>query len=244
MEIKKPFGGNLVASNPFAAREDQKQDDAMARFDDALADTVLARLPTKPVAEKMMTKYKFINGLRREALSQLIDELPAPDTTIYILSNGAGAERQDGSDREVFDFGAFIPVLVGLAGGRCDVFISTWTMNRRGALALADMLRRGEARRLVLAIDQYFNKRSPDIAKILYDAMIETGRGDYITFRNHAKVLAIANENGCVVVTGSANLSSQPRIEQYTLTTSPDVFEFFKTNLFHWAIAQAKNRND
>lgn len=232
---KQPFADSSLGGDPFAARRDADMDAEMARFENALESTVLDKLPEKPVSETYRAKYEMINGLRREALTELITELPASDTTLYILSNGAGAERQDGSDRLIFDFGAFVPVLVDLVGAGCDLYISTWTINRRGALALANMLRTGKAKRLTIAVDQYFNKRAPHIAKILFDAIRETGRGDYVTFRNHAKVLVIEGSVS-VVITGSANLSSQPRVEQYTLTTNPDVANFFKKNLFLWAI--------
>lgn len=197
----------------------------------------------EPVTLKQKSKYQFVNGLRKQTLNQLIPALPEPGTDIYLLSNGAGAERKNGSDRGVFDFGAFVPYLVDMVApdGGAHVYISTWTMNRRAADALVKMIKQDEISQLVVCVDQYFNKREKELASYLCEAMIQCGdQHRYFTFRNHAKVICVSGPDApTATVTGSANLSSQPRIEQYILSTSPLVYEFFVENLFMWAAKKA-----
>lgn len=188
---------------------------------------------------RLESKRQFINGLKREALTALIPELPPPGTDLYVIGNGAGAEkrwRPGGTDQEAFDFGTFIPHLVGLMGGHgCVAYISTWTMNRNHALNMIDMLEDGRLSRLTVFTDPYFKRREAAVAAELIQGLDRyPGRGQFLAFKNHVKVIAVAtaDENMTCTVTGSANLSAQPRCEQYILTTAPDVYQFFKCDFF------------
>lgn len=52
------------------------------------------QLARPKVSAHTVAKRTFINGLKKEALNQLIPSLPPPDTDLYIIGNGAGAEYQ------------------------------------------------------------------------------------------------------------------------------------------------------
>lgn len=57
-------------------------------------------------------------------------------------------------------------------------------------------------------------------------------RQRFMAFKNHVKAIAIQHGDSYCTITGSANLSAQPRCEQYVLTTSPDVYRFFVAEFF------------
>ncbi len=196
-------------------------------------------LPRPIVHARRAAKRQLINGLKKQALNKLIPSLPPEDTDLYIVSNGSGAEKRwlaDGIDYEVFDFGTFIPHLVDLLGGHdCIGWVSTWTMNRNHALTLAEMLTDWRFARLTVFTDPYFQRRTPAVAAVLIDGLHRfPGRGRYFAFKNHVKLICIANadESRTAVISGSANLSAQPRCEQYVLTTARDVYEFYKREFF------------
>ncbi|NJL53937.1 hypothetical protein HC928_01440 [bacterium] len=201
--------------------------------------------PVQVILEKR-AEYRFINGLRRQTLTALIPELPPPGTDLYILGNGAGAERTNGTDRGVFDFGTFIPYLIHMVApdGGATLLVSSWTMNKRNADAIVECLENGAVADAMICTDPYFNAREPQIATYLASALIAGGHR-YAAFRNHAKVICVASKDRArtAVVTGSANLSSQPRVEQYVLTTSTEVFAFFSHNLFDWAWDHVQRRH-
>lgn len=190
-------------------------------------------------------KYRTVNGLKRESLRDLIGTLPDEDTDIYILSNGVGARDKMGRDRGAFDFGAFLAVLMDMvAPGVCAaVYVSTWTLNKKAAAGMVDLMEAGRIGSLVLLTDPYLNTREPEVAYFLLSHMAERGY-QYVGFKNHAKIIAVGNPvtGRCAVVTGSANLSSQPRVEQFIVSTSPQVFKFFVENLFEWAVAAAQRK--
>ena len=178
-----------------------------------------------------------VNGLKRQALTELIPELPPPDTDLYIIGNGSGAEVKHGLNPSAFDFGSFVPVLVGMLGNsKCKAYISTWTLNRDHALTMLELLDNGNIDELVFFSDPYLQKRNPSIAATLINGIQKhPDRARILFFKNHAKIIAIANadESQTVVVSGSANMSSQPRVENYVLTTAPEVYRFFVDEFFN-----------
>lgn len=180
-------------------------------------------------------RREYINGLRKQALTELITELPPPNVDLYILSNGSGGTyKPSQQSAQAFEFGHFIPVLVDMLGGQgCTAYCSTWTMNRSHALNMLDMLDTGELASLAVMTDPYFLRRESAVANTLVIGLRERGQR-FVAFKNHVKALAIASADGqrVVTVTGSANLSSQPRAENFTLSTDPGLYEFLKDDFF------------
>jgi len=213
-------------------------DDYNWQTDDMFGDARLStaeQLATPRRKLKQAAKRRMINGLKKEALSDLISELPPPGTDMYIISNGAGAEIKHGINLQAFDFGTFLAVVAGMLGAGCIAYISTWTMNRNHALNMISMLDNGELSQLTIFTDPYFQKREPAVAAVLIEGVLKHGKPNrYLAFKNHCKIIALSDKSGenFCTITGSANLSAQPRCEQYVLTTSPDVYRFFINEFF------------
>jgi hypothetical protein len=214
-----------------------QSDDLDWMFDDQLQFETSDNLDAPRIHERRETQRIFVNGLKKEALNKLVPILPPPGSDMYIVSNGAGAEKKwkpGGLDNEAFDFGTFIPHLVDLFAERgCIGYISTWTMNRNHALNLIEMLDDGRFAQLTVFTDPYFQRREPAVAATLIDGLMRH-RQTYKAFKNHCKIVAIAtaDEHKTCTVVSSANLSAQPRCEQYVLTTAPDVYSFYKREFF------------
>lgn len=191
------------------------------------------QLPSPVTHSRQSAKRDFINGMKREALSDLIPTLPPPDTDLYIVGNGSGAEVKYGINPKAFDFGSFVPVVVRLLGDiDCTAYISTWTMNRNHARTFLQMLDDKRLKNLSIITGTYFKRRESSVYAELVSGIMDRGQR-FLTFANHCKVISLANPAGdTCVITGSANLSAQPRAEQYVLTTSPDVYRFFVTDFF------------
>lgn len=192
------------------------------------------QLARPKVHRRRIDHREVVNGLKREALNELIPTLPAPDTDLYIIGNGAGAEVRHGINPLAFDFGSFIPHVVRMLGDRaCIAYVSTWTMNRNHAKTMLEMLDDGRLARLTVATDPYFKRREAAVCHQLIAGL--TARGQrFLCWKNHVKAISIAtaDESQTCTITGSANLSAQPRCEQYVLTTSPDVYRFFRDEFF------------
>jgi hypothetical protein len=200
------------------------------------------QLATPRTYARRNTKRQFVNGLKREALNDLIPVLPPPDTDLYVIGNGAGAEVRHGINLQAFDFGSFIPHIVEMLGGRdCTAYISTWTMNRQHTKTMIEMLGDGRLQALTVVTDPYFKRREAAVAAELITGLQQHG-GRFLAFKNHVKAICISNPAGrTCTVTGSANLSAQPRCEQYVLTTALEVYHFFVSEFFEAMVSNAKS---
>ena len=202
--------------------------------DETLVET--AETLRKPIRhDRQVEKRLYIDGLKKQALTELVQELPLPNTDLYIISNGSGGTfNLYDEDAKAFEFGHFIPVILGMLGGTgATVYISTWTMNRAHALNLLELCDQGGIARLAVMTDPYFLRRESAVANELVSGIRSRGQR-FRAFKNHAKVLAIANADNsrfCTVY-ASANLSSQPRVENFVLSTDPGLYHFTVDHFF------------
>lgn len=200
-------------------------------------------LPRPLKHERKEAKRLFTNGLKKQALTELIPTLPPPNTDVYLIGNGAGAEVRHGINPLAFDFGTFIPYLVDMLGGRdCIGYVSSWTMNANHAKSMIELLATGAIRELTVFTDPYFQRREPAVAAQLITGMqAYPDRARYLAFKNHVKAIALAGPDGrTVVITGSANLSAQPRCEQYILTTAAEVYRWITAEFFEEMLTHAR----
>lgn len=211
-------------------------------FSDEGGELETARQLTRPLLHaRRAAKREFVNGLKREALNQLIPALPPPDTDLYIIGNGAGAEIKHGINPLAFDFGSFIPHVVRMLGdNQCTAYVSSWTMNENHVKSMIEMLADGRLAALAVMVDPYFSRRTPAIYARLITGLGQHG-GRFKAFKNHVKCIALSNPAGaCCTIMGSANLSAQPRTENYTLTTAPDVYRWIVEEFFEEMLTDAK----
>ncbi len=205
-----------------------------------------AQLPAPLTFRHAVGRREYIAGLKREALNVLIPELPAPNVDLYIVGNGSGAEVRHGVNPLAFDFGSFIPHVVRMLGDQgCTAYVSTWTASRIHTLTMLEMLADGRRDRLTFAGDPYFRRRSAAICSEFLSGLQPYGdRARALFWKNHCKAIAIAAPDGArtCVITGSANLSAQPRTEQYVLTTDPAAYVFYRDQFFEAMIANANQK--
>lgn len=215
--------------------------DGLLKGDDDLETDKQLQKPIKH--ERKEAKRQFVNGLKKQALNDLIPTLPPPDTDIYVIGNGAGAEVRHGINPQAFDFGSFIPHIVAMLGDRdCTVYVSTWTMNRNHSHALLEMCDNGQIKELTVCTDPYFKRREAAVCNELVNGLVDRGQR-FLCWKNHVKAICIQSPDGrTCTITGSANLSSQPRCEQYVLTTAPDVYQFYVSEFFEAMIDNASGK--
>lgn len=201
------------------------------------------QLPRPLVHARRAAKREFISGLKKEALNQLIPTLPPPDVDLYVVSNGSGAEIRHGTNPLAFDFGTYLGHVVRMLGDQgCTAYISSWTMSETHIKNMIEMLADGRLTALSVLADPYFSRRTPALYAQLVTGLGQHG-GRYLAFKNHVKAMCISNPAGdCCTITGSANLSAQPRCEQYVLTTCPAVYAFFVSQFFEVMLTNAKTK--
>jgi hypothetical protein len=228
-------------------------DDFDTSFDFSLIDADLAPDASRTVeTSEQLSKPKryrrenvarreYLNGLKKQALTALITELPPPDVDLYILSNGSGSTYKHGREALAFEFGHFLSVLCSMLGGKgVTCYVSTWTMARAHALNMLAMLDSGELASLSVMTDPYFKRRESAVANTLITGLLARGQR-FVAFKNHVKAAILASADGTrmVSVVGSANLSSQPRAENFTLSTDPGLYRFLRDEFFEEMLSHA-----
>jgi len=153
------------------------------------------------------------NKLQLDKLAEICPEIPAVGESLHLIANGK------------YDFWTWTPHLVTLMKGHAsDFYCSTWTMNRKNAVEMLEMFDAGKLGHLNLLTGLYFKRRETAVYATVMEG-IQKRRGRYIAFRNHAKVLLLQQGSTFLTVEGSANLTANPRLEQYILTNDRGVYE-------------------
>lgn len=210
-------------------------------FDGSEIDTHVNHNLPRPLSLHKQTQRQLINAGKLQSLKDILPTLPAPGTDVWIVSNGDGS-WPNGHDPSAFEFGHFIPVLAELLGGNVTCYLSTWSMNHDHAQAILSAIDNRLIAQFAILTDRSFQSRKSAIAAFLINGLRKRGQ-TYLTFHNHAKILAMQSvdkQRACLVF-GSANLSQQPRAENYTLTTDPLAYAFVVENFFEEILRARKN---
>jgi len=170
-------------------------------------------------AHRATARRRFERVGQQQALSDVLAGPPAAGETVHLLSDAK------------FDFWTWVPVLIGWLGRVDALYCSTWTLSRTTVTELAELWDAGKIGPggVHFLTGLYFKRRETAV----YTALLQTIRsrgGHYLAFRNHAKLLLLSNAKArhYLTVEGSANLTANPRAEQYALTNDRRLHAFYR----------------
>ena len=160
-------------------------------------------------------RRRFKRQGQRESLADILNGPPGPGETVHIIS---GAK---------FDFWTWVPVLIDWLGRADALYCSTWTLSRNTAIELAELWDADRIGDVTFLTGLYFKRRETAVYSTLLQTIRRRG-GRYRAFQNHAKLLLLHNAAAghFLTVEGSANLTSNPRAEQYAVTNDRALWEF------------------
>lgn len=155
---------------------------------------------------------------RRASSQAVLAELLPP-----VMSEGDSWHVISGGDVDSLSYLAHI-----LEHDRLDyVLMSTWCMASADVCMIEDWLVSGKIGRLDAYVGEIFPAQYTDVhADLCRVARAHAGR--VAIFRNHCKVFAGCNSDRAYVIESSANVNTNPRTEQTTLTVDRALFEFYK----------------
>lgn len=170
-----------------------------------------------PAMMRRQSKNRLISAQQQQHLRELIGTRPEPGESVHIVNNGKS------------DFWTWVPVMLGWLETADEFFCSTWTLNRQAALDILRFFDEGRLRAVSVLTGVYFKRRESSVHATLVEGLLAR-RQRFIALESHAKVLLLANRDKetYLVVEGSANLTSNPRIEQYMITDDFSLYEFHK----------------
>jgi len=180
-------------------------------------------LETEHMPEARVLRREAQREYRRigqhEQLLQVVPEPPPPGVSLHIIGTG------------LYDFWTFVPQIISWIGAADELYVSTWTLNRTNAVEMFGLWDAGKIApgRVGFLTGEYFKRRETAVYTYLVDGIRQRG-GRYRAFMNHAKVLLLCNaaQGAFLVCEGSANLTANPRLEQFVLTNERRLYEFHK----------------
>jgi len=168
-------------------------------------------------AHRISPRRRYERIQQREALEDVLAGPPEPGESVHILS------------RAQFDFWTWVPAMLDWIGHSPDLYCSTWTASRANVVELLELWDAGRIGRAHFLTGLYFKRRETAVYARLLEGLRTRG-GRYCSSRNHAKVLLLANaaRKAWLTIEGSANLTSNPRTENYIITNDRGLWEFHR----------------
>lgn len=105
--------------------------------------------------------------------------------------------------------------------GPSKLYLTTWTISEEPMRMLFKLIDQGLITEMDCLFDYRIEKRKAEAFQL---AKVNSSRIKLIKI--HAKVAVLVNEDWAVTITGSANLTKNPRIEAGTISTMRETAEF------------------
>jgi len=170
---------------------------------------------TDPKTVRIHLKARKKNSVKQDHLAEMLTTLPQPGTSYHVISSGN------------FDFWTYVPHIVNLAGHIDDFYCSTWTLNRYVAEEMLELFDQKKILKINMLTGLYFKRRESAVYATLLQGLVERGQR-YIAFLNHTKIMLLEKDPDYFVIEGSANLTANPRVEQFILSNHKGLYNFHK----------------
>lgn len=173
--------------------------------------------------EETGKKARVVRGSHRHHTRRFTGEQILADTLDWHFNPGESWHVLSHGDVDLLSFLRFM-----VRQQRLEYcLVSTWVMGMTDAIELAGWLAKGYVKRYDIYGGELFrNQYAAVFGYLLANTMTEHSR--IATFRNHAKVIAGFGEHYDFVIESSANINTNPRVEQTTITIDTDVALFYK----------------
>ena len=172
------------------------------------------RLPDQPQRISKTLKREMFDRQRLKTLADIFPTLPAPGEAHHIITNGK------------FDFYDALPRVLELGEMQnATVTAATWCCNRRCALDLIDRIESGQIGTMQLVVGLYLKRREQAVFSTLATGLTKHGQ-KLLATECHAKIFTIQHAQNYITIEGSANWTSNPRIEQFTVSNDRGLHDF------------------
>ena len=174
----------------------------------------VTQLSESLIHKRRALKREMVRIEKRAHAEAFLTELVDIGDTWHVISNAK------------YDFWTWIPVYIKLLGGHIDqLYGSTWTMSRVNVEELFIHFDAKQIDTVAILTGTYFKRRETAVFATLLEGL-QQRQQRYKAFENHTKVLLMSSDPHYITIEGSANFTSNPRLEQYTMTNDKALFEF------------------
>lgn len=200
---------------------DDEWDDDLCTLDDWDEDGEWRPKKKEPHPERI--ESRAVKSRQRNVMRRAMGEQAMNDVLDWHFEDGCAYHFISGGD---VDFMTFMRAVV--KQHRLDyALFSTWCMAMEDAEEVASRLARGLVKRADVYAGEIFIQHYAQIFDYLKDILPQYG-GRLCMQRNHAKVMVAYWDGGACAITSSANINTNPRIEQTVITMDREVADFYK----------------
>jgi len=150
------------------------------------------------------------------ALAEALPAAPEPGVSYHVISHGD------------VDSLSYLAWLVRVCAPLDYAMLSTWCMAMPDVEQLAAWLDAGAIRWLDVYVGEIFLSQYPQEYARVADMLRAAGRGRMCVCRNHAKIMLAAAGERRFTIESSANVNTNPRIEQTAVHDAPELFAHYK----------------
>lgn len=163
-----------------------------------------------PMPYRSLTTSRMAIGTKNSALRDILGEIEQNET-IHLPALAKWSSHE------------LIEYLTTLIGGKCNVYLTSWSVKSTAVKTLLALMSNGFILQLRCVFDPRIKTQCPE-AWQLADYNLEIIK----LYKCHAKVTVIENEEWGISIVSSANLTRNPRIECYVISTDKNVANFHK----------------
>jgi hypothetical protein len=173
-------------------------------------------LTERSVLRRASGRRRMVSALHSRNAVKEIDTLPAPEETLHVVCRG--------------NFALFSVIAASLQMASPAIIeslsVATLGFSKSNVADLLEMLDAGRVRSVSIVASVYFERQNPSEYRMMAEGLAVRGHR-LVALRSHAKVLAFKfSDSRAFAIESSANLRSCRNLEQFTLTQSPDLYEF------------------
>lgn len=169
-------------------------------------------------SSQLTEKFYRMHQERVQSLKQLMN-IPAENEITFLWT------------LKSFNAFTFIPFLIAHFGTIDELYLSTYTVNRRIADALIRQLDNGKIGSVNIFVSESIKFRMPDVIDHLNNQMLSRPKITLQYAWNHSKITCARCGENYFIFEGSGNWSENAQYEQYILINSKNIYEFRKKNI-------------
>lgn len=141
---------------------------------------------------------------------------PKPNEILAVKTNGQT------------DAGSYFNCAIDQFGCIDEMYLATWTISKANINRLKASIENGTLKKLVMIISSTLKPANPALYASLAMNLIPFENVTLKEVNSHAKTFSIKCEENYFTISGSANWSENPRIENYLILNSLPLFEHHK----------------
>lgn len=126
------------------------------------------------------------------------------------------------------DCGSIFTYALNTWGEIEDMYLATWTISKANIKRLRDALDSGRLRKLTIVFSDTLKPANPALYAGLVGAMKGRENVALKEVNSHAKTFSIKYKDQYITVSGSANWSENPRIENFLIINDENLYEHHK----------------